>query len=82
MERAKNSIKSSFIYSLQNLHRMADQINNYNCNLGEPNSFNFDISRYDEVTRDDIPKVVDKYLNKPFVELQVLPKTNGSNNES
>jgi zinc protease len=82
MERAKNSIKSSFIYSLQNLNRMADQINNYNCNLGEPNSFNFDISRYDEVTRDDIPKVVDKYLNKPFVELQVLPKTNGSNNES
>lgn len=81
-ERAKNSVKSSFVYSLQNLNRLADQVNNYNCNLGEPNAFNYDVNRYKEVSLNDIPTVIDKYLNKPFVELHVLPKMNGNQNEN
>lgn len=46
LERALTSYKSSYIYSLQNLDNLVNQINSYNCNLSEPNSFVYDIKRY------------------------------------
>jgi len=72
--RAINSYKSSFIYSLQNLDTMVNQINNYNCSLGEPNSFLFDIERYNKLTPDNLLIVLDKYLTKNHVELIIAPK--------
>lgn len=72
--RSINSLKSSYIYSLQKQSTLADHINNYNCNLGEPNSFVFDLNRYENVTNETVTTVCDKYLSKPFVELRIEPK--------
>jgi zinc protease len=74
LERAKNLYRSSFIYSLQNLENIANQLNNYNCYLKEPNSFGFDLERYANLQKSDINKAVDNYLTKNYVELFVIPK--------
>jgi zinc protease len=78
LTRAKNSIKSTFIFSLQKLELIADHLNHYNFYLNEPDSFLFDLGRYDKVTADDVVAVAKKYLLNPFVELDVIPRTNGS----
>jgi zinc protease len=75
LKKTKNSIRSGFIFSLQNLDTMANQLNYYNFFLGEPNSFNYDLNRYNEVTNSRIMAVTDKYFSKPFVELRVKPKS-------
>ncbi|MGD8778113.1 MAG: pitrilysin family protein [Ignavibacteria bacterium] len=72
--RAKNGIKSSYIYSLQELSTVTDLMNNYNCILGEPDSFSYDVGRYEKVKKEDISFVAEKYLNKNFVELNIVPK--------
>ncbi|MGE5436838.1 MAG: M16 family metallopeptidase [Syntrophothermus sp.] len=71
--KSKNGIRSSFIYSLQNIDSLADQLNYYNFFLNEPNSFNYDLNRYAEVTEEDIQKVAQKYLTDDYIELQILP---------
>lgn len=73
LHKSKNGIKSNFIYSLQNLDSLADQINSYNFFLNEPNSFNFDLKRYEEVDNEKI-KGAAEYFLKPYVELQIVPK--------
>jgi len=72
--RAKNSIKSSFIYSLQKLDLIVDHINYYNFYLNEPDSFVFDLERYKKVTAEEVISAAVKYLKKPFIELNVIPK--------
>ena len=74
IQRSKNSYESSFIYSLQNLSSITNHINDYNCNLGEPDSFNFDLERYTDVTKTSIAHVAKKYLTKNYVELNIIPK--------
>jgi zinc protease len=74
ISRSINGIKSSFIYSLQNIENFANHLNNYNCNLNEPNSFIYDISRYEKINTDDLRKCAEYYLTKPYVELIVNPK--------
>jgi len=72
--RAKNSIKSSYIYSLQKLDLIVDHINYYNCYLNEPDSFVFDIDRYEKITAESVISSAVKYLKNPFIELNVIPK--------
>ncbi|MFA3782778.1 M16 family metallopeptidase [Melioribacteraceae bacterium 4301-Me] len=74
LDRSKNSIKSSYIYSLQNLATIANQLNAYNFYLSEPNSFLYDIERIEKVTANNIINAVQKYFKKHFVELKVIPK--------
>ena len=74
MARGLNGYKSSFIYSLQNLDNMVNQINNYNCNLNEPNSLIYDLGRYNNLTNNKIKEVTEKYLSKNYVELVISPK--------
>ena len=74
LQRAINSYKSSFIYSLQNLTTLTNQINNYNCNLGKPNSFVYDIERYEKLNKEDIVDTAKFYLTQQFVELNIVPK--------
>ena len=73
MFRSKNGIKSSFIYSMQNIESLADQLNFYNFYLGEPNSFNYDLSRYENTTEGILKECVNKYLNKNHFELHISP---------
>ncbi|NLT50233.1 MAG: insulinase family protein [Ignavibacteria bacterium] len=74
LERARNNFESSFIYSLQNIDMIADQLNNYNCNLGKPNMFNHDLGRYSQLSPENIKEAALKYLSNPYVQLSVLPK--------
>ncbi|MCX6171180.1 MAG: pitrilysin family protein [Ignavibacteriales bacterium] len=76
--RAKNSLKSSYIYSLQKLDLIVDHLNHYNYFLNEPDSFVFDLSRYENVTREQVIEAAKNYLIKPHVELNVIPKSDGS----
>lgn len=72
--RAVNGVKSSFIYSLQNLESMTNQINSYNFYAGNPNYFQNDLKRYELLNPKLVQKQVEKYLDKPFVELHIVPK--------
>ncbi len=73
LTKTKNGIRSGFIYSLQNIDSLADQLNFYNFYLGEPNSFSKDLRRYSEITNENIKAAADKYLSAPFVELRITP---------
>ena len=75
--KSKNGIKSNFIYSMQNLDFIADQINSYNFFLNEPNSFNYDLKRFEEINNEKIKQVIEDYLSKPYVELHIIPKKEG-----
>lgn len=72
--KSKNGIKASFIYSLQQLDNLADQLNTYNFYFDEPNSFKRDLKRYENVDEAAIKNMVIKYLQKPFVQLIISPK--------
>ncbi len=74
LEKSKNTIISDYIYSLQNISSLADQLNNYNMTLGEPNSFKYDLNRYNVLNIEDVKEATEKYLTKPFVELRIVPK--------
>lgn len=74
LDRTLNGIKSSFLYSLQNIERMANQINSYNFHLNEPNSFRADIERYNHVKTETITETAEKYLKNNYVELNIVPK--------
>ncbi len=76
LEKAKNAIISGNIYDLQYISGIANKLNNYNCTLGEPNSFIYDINRYENLALDDVKKAASKYLRKPYVELRIVPKKN------
>jgi zinc protease len=74
LQKSKNGIKSSFIYSLQNLDTLADHLNLYNFYLGKPNSFMFDLERYNSVYENDVEQAAVKYLKANGVELRIVPK--------
>lgn len=74
LEKSKNGIKAQFISAMQNLDTVADYLNHYNFHLNEPNSFEYDLSRYNEVSKYSIRAAVNKYLTNPFVELRIIPK--------
>ena len=72
--KSKNGIKAQFIYAMQNLDTIADYLNNYNYHLNEPNSFEFDLNRYNSVDKFSILSAAQNYLIKPYVELRITPK--------
>ena len=79
-QRSINTVKSSFIYSLQNLNSIVNQINNYNSNLSEPNSFVYDLERFQKLEKTEVKNVAKKYLSNHFVELHIVPKENSNEN--
>ena len=77
--RSKNIIKSNFIYSLQNIDTITDLLNLYNFYLDEPNSFNFDLERYNNCSEDRIREVAGRYFKKNYVDLRIVPEKNNAN---
>jgi zinc protease len=73
--RSKNVIRSNFIYSLQNIDTITDLLNLYNFYLGEPNSFNYDLSRYNDCNESHVKEVSSKYLTKNYVDLRIVPES-------
>ncbi len=76
LEKSKNGIKANFIYSIQNLDTVADYLNHYNYYLNEPNSFEFDLERYNQVDNKTLINATQLYFTKPYVELRITPKEN------
>ncbi len=74
LEKSKNGIKAQFVFAMQNLDTVADYLNHYNYHLNEPNSFERDLERYNEVNKISLKSAVQNYLTKPFVELRITPK--------
>jgi len=72
LERVRNSHKSMFIYTLQNIATLADQLNHYNFYLNEPNYFGKEIEHIDSVTIHSLRDAAQKYLTGNFVELKIL----------
>ena len=72
--RSKNVIKSNFIYSLQDIDTITDLLNLYNFYLGEPNSFNVDLTRYNDCSNSKIQEVAVKYFDKNYVDLRINPE--------
>ncbi len=79
LERIKNGLSASFIYSLQDLTTFADHLNHYNFYLNEPNSFAFSLELFERATRKSVNDVLNKYLNNNFIELDIVPKPDGKN---
>jgi zinc protease len=79
LTRSKNGIQSGFIFSLQNIDAMANQMNYYNFYLNEPNSFNSDLKRYEAVNNSSILEAFETYLTKPYVELNIVPENDDRN---
>lgn len=78
LTKSKNGIKSSFIYSLQQIDNLADHLNTYNYFFNEPNSFIKDLKRYELIDIDAIKRVTQNYFTKPYVQLNVVPINKGS----
>jgi zinc protease len=74
LEKSKNGIQAQFIFAMQNLDTIADYLNHYNNHLNKPNSFEFDLNRYNSVSSDSLSAAVKKYLAKPYVELRITPE--------
>ena len=73
LTRSKTGIKANFIYGMQSLDSIANQLNHYNFYLGEPNSFSYELSLFEKVEIETI-KLCAGYFEKPHVDLRFLPR--------
>lgn len=73
--RSKNNIKSSFVFGLQKIDLIANQINEYYFNLNNPNYFENDYLRFQNVNPEDVKQFSKKYISKPYLELYIKPKS-------
>ena len=74
-EKALNQIESSFIQSNGSMSGIAESLANYHVYYGDENLINNEIERYRSVTREDIQRVAQKYLDlEKRVKLIYLPK--------
>jgi zinc protease len=74
LERAKNSIRASFIDRLAGVNSKADVLNFYNYYVGTPDYAQQDAARYDRVTAADVQRVAREYLGAHKVVLTVVPE--------
>ena len=75
---AQNRYLSSFLDRVASVNGKAEQLNNYNYFLGEPNSVQFDADRYSKATAADLQRVARTQFAKPKVVLTVVPEGQSS----
>ena len=73
VQRARNGIRSQFIFRLQSVAGKADQLNSYNVMRGDPGVMNKDLSRYDGITAERVQRAARKYLTPEAVILSIVP---------
>jgi predicted Zn-dependent peptidase len=75
-QKIRNQIKNNFVNQNATDAGVAENLAQYHVFYGNTNLINTEIERFMKVTRDDIKKVADKYLNKDNrVVLYYLPKS-------
>ena len=74
MTKIKASFESDFINGLQSVSGKVSQLASYQTFADDANYIQSDLARYQDVTKEDIMRVFNKYIyNKPAVILSVLP---------
>lgn len=80
-EKVKNQIEADFVQSASTVAGVAEALANYHVYFGDANLINTEIERYNKVTREDIKRVANQYLNKNNrVVLYYLPKSQEGTN--
>jgi zinc protease len=75
LQRVVNQYESSFLSRLENIGRVANQLNGYYTKTGNPDYFNEDLARYRALDPDDISSVAKTYLRDDGrVILSVVPQ--------
>jgi zinc protease len=76
VERARNSIESSFYSRIETVAGKADQLNAYFTATGNPDYFAEDLGRYQSLAPDDIQAAIKHWLPADRrLELSVVPQT-------
>ncbi len=76
MQKAKNMIKASFVYSAETVQGKARLIGNYQTLTGDPSFVDAFLVKVDKVGEGDIKRVFEKYLNgKKSTRVVLLPKS-------
>ncbi|MEX0719337.1 MAG: pitrilysin family protein [Balneolaceae bacterium] len=74
LTKIKASYESNFINSLTSVSGKVSQLARYNIFADDPDFIKKDIKRYNEVTKEDIMRVFEKYIkDKPAIVQSVLP---------
>jgi len=73
LERARNSIRASFLDRLASVNGKADVLAYYDYYAGTPDFSQRDAARYDAVTAADVQRAAQIYLAQPKVVLTVVP---------
>ncbi len=73
LERAKNSVRVTFLDRLASVNSKADVLNTYNYLAGTPDYARQDAARYDAVTAADVQRVARQYLAAHKVVLTIVP---------
>ncbi|RJP39366.1 MAG: insulinase family protein [Phycisphaerales bacterium] len=74
LERQKSKLEYQAVSSLQSIMTKADRLNQYEFAFGEPNSFERDLNRYRQATREGVQKVAQSVLDPSArLVLRVLP---------
>ncbi len=63
MEKAKNMLRASYIYSEETVQGKARQIGNYQTITGDPHFLNKFLKKIDRVTKTDVKRVFEKYIS-------------------
>lgn len=75
-EKLRNQIESRFIQSNSTVRGIAESLANYHVYFGDANLINTELERYMDVTKEDIKRVANEYLNpNQRVVLYYLPKS-------
>jgi len=73
--RVKSSIVSGMIYNLESVSGKVTQLAAYQTFRGNPNAIQEDIARYENVTKEDVMRVYEKYIKgKSAVVMSIVPK--------
>jgi len=74
LQRVKSGIETSSVYGLQSVQGKVNIMASSQTYRGEPDTFNFDIERYNKVTKDDVMRVYNQYIKgKSAVVLSIVP---------
>ncbi len=79
LTRVKSSIVSGLIYGLESVSGKISQLAAYQTYRDTPNGIGDDIARYENVTKADVMRVFETYIEgKPAVIMSIVPKGAGS----
>lgn len=75
LTKVKASIVSGMIYGLESVSGKVSQLAAYETYEGNPNLITADIARYENVSKEDVVRVYEKYIkSKPAVIMSIVPK--------